>query len=164
MEIKVTIKEDYLKDFFKSLSSYSWRKIVQDILESSGLSWKSYWDIPQLTRQSFVRAFLWAIIYPSPLQLKKILLEEKLKGPTNLFLKWNSEVDNIVIETFELFSDEEYRKVYKRYEIQHLVKYSPKRKLMLLIGDPRWDKYLLVWGRANYNALKTLFEKRLKDE
>jgi hypothetical protein len=158
--------------FFKSLPTHSGRKTTADILASGNLDWSSYWEMFPTARKDFASALLWANMYPTPQELKKILLEEKHKAGLTLILMnsrikyWlNAElICNVVRKTFKLFTSDEYDKIYKKFNIHYLVWYSTPSQLPLLIGDKRWEKYGRDQGIVNLNALKDLLERRLKDE
>jgi hypothetical protein len=162
MIIKITITEENQQGFFRSLPARSYRQTVREILYSGSLNWSSYWDISVAARKNFVLALLWAEMYPLPKVLKKIILEEKRMGPVNTVLrghldKWWIKAEplcTLIKQTFRLFTTEEYMKVFKKLKINHLIDFSARNQLPLLVGDSRLPKYI---GAA------TALEKKLKE-
>jgi hypothetical protein len=163
--LTVTVKTDNLGEFFRSIITHSSREAVANIFSSGHLDWSSYWEINPQVRKHFVLALLWANIFPSPKELKQIILTEKLKSPlTPIFegssLQWwldpLSLLPGVLRETFKLFSSLEYGKIFYKLDLRYLVWYSTSSQLPLLIGDKRWSK-------DNPISLINFFENRLKN-
>ena len=137
MKYTLTIIEEELTPFLRSIITHSSRLRVKKWLTDMGLSWDKYWDLPLDARVHFINAFLWAEILPTPTLVLEILKKEKRTAPQNAFInykdKWFRDIP--IIKAL-------MKRVYAQMDIDLFLKFSKRERTLTEVLSSCKKEYL----------------------
>jgi len=156
----ITVSEDNLKPFLRSITSHASRLLVKEWFTSAGLVWEKYWTLPLDARPWFIKALIYAEIFPSPKEVLEILKNEKRSAAKSALIKYgdvwwmaSTSFDKVMEATYKKLDQGLFLKLVKVYPHQILNK-CDRDYLPLAMAIPKI---------AANNYYMEIISKRLKE-
>jgi len=140
----ITVNDEELKCFLKSIISHSSQEFVKGWLKQMGLRWKNYWDLPQEARPFLIKALLWAGVFPTLPQIQRIVWEETRQSSKSAILKsqetwWSQskEMKALLEQFYQSLTQNQFLYLVRKGQSSYacyVLNFCPKEFLPLAMG------------------------------